>query len=210
MEKAEIDPVGEFRLLAYKKFPDGCSSRNPGLDPPTTAKGEPVTRVSAPFEPMLNTEIWFELKSATKRNFPPASVANPRGPLASSGKGEPVTSANPPFVLSTLNTRTKLPAKSETKRNRACGSAASPSASFGPGKVPAFKPKGGVTLPFVVSILKSAIWFNAVVYRNSSLTDGTQLAQEDLLRPHPASMPRRRTVARVFAFELKLVFMLPT
>src|SRR5437016_3862252 len=99
MEKAEIAPVGEFRLLAYKKFPDGCRSRNAGLDPPTTKKGEPVTRVSAPLEPMLNTEISFELKSATKRNFPPASVTNPRGPLASSGRVEPVTSGYVRHIL---------------------------------------------------------------------------------------------------------------
>src|SRR5256885_9116843 len=212
MEKPEIAPVGEFRLLTYKKFPDGCRSRNPGLDPPTTKKGEPATRVSEPLEPMLNTEISFELKSATKRNFPPASVTNPRGPLASTGKGEPVTSVNLPLLVLTLNTRTKLPVKSETNRNRNCGSATSPSASFGPGKVPAFRPKGRVRVPFVVSTLKSAIWFNAVVYRNSGLTGGTQLVEEeDLLPPaHPASMPRRRTAARVFAFEgLELVFMIP-
>src|SRR5207237_3770287 len=198
MEKAEIAPVGEFRLLAYKKFPDGCRSRNAGLDPPTTKKGEPVTRVSAPLEPMLNTEISFELKSATKRNFPPTSVTNPRGPLASSGKGEPVTSVNLPLLVLRLNTRTKLPVKSETKRNRTCGSATSPSASFGPGKVPAFRPKGRVRVPFVVSTLKSAIWFNAVVYRNSGLTGGTQLVQEeDLLSCEHAEKKDGRKSFRV-------------
>src|SRR5439155_3744800 len=116
-----------------------------------------------------------------------------------------------PLLLSILNTRTKLPVKSETKRS-AWGSATSPSASFGPGKVPAFAPKGRVRVPSVVSTLKSAIWFNAVAYRNSGLTGGTQLVQEeDLLPPaHPASMPRRRTAASVFAFErLELVFMMP-
>src|SRR2546421_12123979 len=107
MEKAEIAPVGEFRLLAYKKFPDGCRSRNAGLDPPTTKKGEPVTRVGAPLEHMLNTEISFELKSETNRNFPPASVTNPRGPLASIGKGEPVTSANIPLLELNVNAPTK-------------------------------------------------------------------------------------------------------
>src|SRR5437899_6635594 len=151
MEKAEIAPVGEFRLLAYKKFPDGCRSRNAGLDPPTTKKGEPVTRVSEPLEPMLNTEISFELKSATKRNFPPASVTNPRGPLASTGKGEPVTSVNLPSLVLTLNTRTKLPVKSETNRNRNCGSATSPSAQLRPGTALAVRPNGRIRFSVLVS-----------------------------------------------------------
>src|SRR5690349_18424834 len=129
MEKTEIAPVEEFRLLTYKKLPDGCSSRNAGLDPPTTKKGEPVTRVSAPLEPMLNTETSFELKSATKRNFPPASVTNPRGPLASSGKGEPVTSVNLPLLVLTLNTRSKLPVKSETKARAASAGRSIPRAA---------------------------------------------------------------------------------
>src|SRR5436190_23276487 len=103
MEKAEIAPIGELRLLVYKKFPDGCRSRNAGLDPPTTKKGEPVTRVSAPFEPMLNTEISFELKSATNRNFPSTSVTNPRGPLASTGKGDPVTFFIANFLDNTIS-----------------------------------------------------------------------------------------------------------
>src|SRR5207244_12947281 len=118
--------VGALGLAVYKKCPSGARRSDAGLDPPTTKKGEPVTRVSARFEPMLNTEISFELKSATNRNFPPTSVTNPRGPLASTGKGDPVTSFNLPLLVSTLNTRTKLPVKSETKRNRASGSATSP------------------------------------------------------------------------------------
>src|SRR5438874_13445705 len=122
MEKAEIAPIGELRLLVYKKFPDGCRSRNAGLDPPTTKKGEPVMRVSAPFEDMLNTEISFELKSATNRNFPPTSVTNPRGPRASTGKGDPVTSLILPVLLSIFNTRTKLPVNSATRSDRALGS----------------------------------------------------------------------------------------
>src|SRR6266568_949955 len=149
--------------------------------------GEPAIGESNPVEAlMVKTEMFPPtllvtsrnfVKSATKRNFPPTSVTNPRGPLASTGKGDPVTSVNLPLQLSILNTRTKLPVKSETKRNCAWGSATSPSASFGPGKVPAFAPKGRVRVPSVVSTLKSAIWFNAVAYRNSGLTGGTQLGK---------------------------------